>query len=165
MDVGRADDPEHALPCEERSCDVVSVVLVDDRGWVLLQERDEVAPTAPGQWGLVGGHVEAGERFEDAVARELSEETALRAPAGVLRVWYDGDRGHVPKARPGLCDHWQVWVGRAWFGEDEVVVGEGRQIVFVDPDRLDSLDVAPTSGELLRGFLASPEYAALSSPG
>ena len=94
--VGRSEDPDHLLPCAERSCDVVSVVLVDHRGWVLLQERDEHAPTAPEQWGLVGGHVEAGERFEDAVVRELWEETRLRPPDGALRVWYDGDRAHQP---------------------------------------------------------------------
>ena len=38
------------------------VVLVDERGWLLLQERDEGAPTAPDQWSLVGGSVEAGEQ-------------------------------------------------------------------------------------------------------
>jgi 8-oxo-dGTP pyrophosphatase MutT (NUDIX family) len=163
MYVGRGDDPGHRLPCAERSCDVVSVVLVDERGWVLLQERDEHAPTAAEQWGLVGGHVDPGERFDDAVERELWEETRLRPPAGALHLWYDGDRTHQAKSRPGLTDHWQVWVGPAWAGEEEIVLGEGRRITFVDPALLGSLDVAPTSAQMLHELLASPDYAALTS--
>ena len=53
------------------------VLLVDPRGWLLLQERDENAPIAPDCWGMVGGHVEPGEDFEVAVYRELAEETGI----------------------------------------------------------------------------------------
>ena len=52
------------------------VVLVDRRGWILLQERDEYPAIDPEKWGLVGGHVEDGEDFEAAAYREL-----LRRPA------------------------------------------------------------------------------------
>ena len=41
------------------------LLLVDARGWILLQERDSGAPVAPDQWGMVGGHVEEGESFEE----------------------------------------------------------------------------------------------------
>ena len=50
-------------------------LLVDPRGRLLLQERDENAPIAPDCWGMVGGHVEPGEEFEAADYRELAEET------------------------------------------------------------------------------------------
>ncbi len=43
-----------------------SVLLVDPRGWVLLQERDERPVIDPDRWGLVGGHVEPGEEFQAA---------------------------------------------------------------------------------------------------
>jgi 8-oxo-dGTP diphosphatase len=42
--------------------EVAVTLLVDRRGWVLMQERDERAPVAPNQWGLVGGYLEEGER-------------------------------------------------------------------------------------------------------
>jgi 8-oxo-dGTP diphosphatase len=159
--VGRLEDPDHLLPCAERECDVVGVFLVDARGWVLLQERDEHAPVAPLQWGLVGGHVEPGERFTDAMVRELAEETGLRLTPGVLTVWYDGDHTPETKARAGLRNHWQIWVGRADLVDDDIVLGEGRQIVFVDPARLGELDLADTTADFLPRFLASEEYAAL----
>ena len=162
MPRGRTDDPDHRIPCEERECDVVSLVLVDERGWVLLQERDEHAPTYPLQWGLVGGHVEAGEDFRAAIDRELLEETGLRPPPGALSLWYDGAREHVPKSRPGLVDRWQVWVGGAWAPQEAIVLGEGRQIVHVDPARLGDLDVVPSSAELLDELLASEDYRRLT---
>ena len=69
------------------------VLLVDARGWVLLQERDAGAPRAPDQWGMVGGHVEDGEDFEPAAYRELAEETGLELAPGTLRLWRDVANG------------------------------------------------------------------------
>jgi 8-oxo-dGTP diphosphatase len=158
------DDPDHLLPCAERSCDVVGVFLVDARGHVLLQERDEHAPVAAEQWGIVGGHVDPGEEWPVAMRRELVEETGLRLDDGVLQVWYDGFQTPEDKAARGLRDHWQVWVGRADLTDDDIECGEGRQIVFVDPDRLFELDLATSTAYFLPRFLASPTYRAMIAP-
>ena len=56
---------------------IAAVVLVDARGWLLLQERDEHAPVNPDEWSLVGGGVEPGETYADAAVRELEEETEV----------------------------------------------------------------------------------------
>jgi 8-oxo-dGTP diphosphatase len=155
-------DPEHRLPCRERSCDVVGAFLVDARGWVLLQERDEHAPVAAEQWGIVGGHVDPGEEWSAAMRRELLEETGIALPEGALELWYDGRHTPEAKARPGLTNHWQVWVGRADLTDDDIVCGEGRQIVFVDPDRLDELDLAVSTADFLPRFLGSASYRRLT---
>ncbi len=65
--------------------DIAVVFLVDGAGHVLLQHRDEHAPRAADQWGMVGGHVEPGEDFDTAVHRELLEETGIAAAPGLLR--------------------------------------------------------------------------------
>jgi 8-oxo-dGTP pyrophosphatase MutT (NUDIX family) len=155
-----ADDPFHLLPCAERSCDIVGVFLVDARGWVLLQERDEHAPVAADQWGVVGGHVDPGEDRPAALRRELREETGLVLDDSVLRCWYDGPHASGHKVA-GVTDRWQLWVGRVELTDGDIVCGEGRQIVFVDPERLDELDLAATTAYFLPRFLASPDYAAM----
>ena len=54
-----------------------SVAVVDHRGRVLMQERDEHATYDPDRWCLPGGGVEEGEDFRAAAVRELAEETGL----------------------------------------------------------------------------------------
>ena len=61
------------------------VVLVDRRGWVLLQERDEHAPIDPETLGHERRPRRAGEDVEAAAYRELLEETGLDLPPGTLR--------------------------------------------------------------------------------
>jgi 8-oxo-dGTP pyrophosphatase MutT (NUDIX family) len=155
-------DPDHLLPCAERSCDVAVAFLVDRRGWVLLQERDEHAPVAPGQWGMVGGHVEPGEEWPAAMHREIAEETGLDLDVGRLTLWYDGRHTPSRKKKPQLRDHWMIWVGRVDLTDADIVVGEGRRIVFVDPATLDTLDLAESTAYFLPRFLGSDAYRELT---
>jgi 8-oxo-dGTP pyrophosphatase MutT (NUDIX family) len=156
-------DPGHLLPCGERDCDVVGIFLVDRRGWVLLQERDEHAPVAPEQWGIVGGHVDAGESFPDAMRRELAEETGLILSEDDLRLWFEGEHTPPDKAARGFRNRWQVWVGGVDLTDDDIVVGEGRQIVFVDPSDTDDLDLAESTRHFLPRLVDSDLYGALCS--
>lgn len=154
-----------AAQCARTQCRLATAVLVDARGYLLLQERDEHAPVAPLQWGLVGGHVDPGEDWTEAVWRELREETGLDADVVPdLRLWREVELVHAPKGDPALTDRWQVWVGTTTATDVDVVLGEGRQIVFVDPDsvRAGRLDLAPGAATILRELLESQEYAVLA---
>jgi 8-oxo-dGTP pyrophosphatase MutT (NUDIX family) len=130
------------------------VLLVDNRGWVLLQERDADAPRAANQWGMVGGHVEEGEAFEPAAYRELAEETGLTLPAGSLRLWRDEEFTYLD----GHHGRYHVYAAPVDATDDDIVVGEGRQIVFVDPADLAGLDLAESSRHFVPEFLASDLY-------
>jgi len=136
-----------------------SVLLVDRRGWVLLQERDEHPVIDPDRWGLVGGHVDPGEEVEDAAYRELEEETGIRLARGELSLWLDTEVFHEAY---GTLDEVQVWIGRTSLTDADVVVGEGRQIVFVDPAHARTLDLTESASRIVPEFLASAEYAELA---
>lgn len=138
---------------------IVLTVLVDDHDRVLLQERDEHAPWAPNQWSMVGGHVDEGEDFEPAAYRELEEETGLTLPAGSLHLW------HVENTdADGVAKVVHIYAAKVTYTNGDIVLGEGRQIVFVDPAQVTDLDMAASARTFTEAFLASDLYRSFTSP-
>jgi 8-oxo-dGTP diphosphatase len=60
----------------------VTGIVRDDDGRILLL-RHRLWPAGQ-QWGLPGGYAQAGETFQDTVAREVREETGLTVEVGDL---------------------------------------------------------------------------------
>jgi 8-oxo-dGTP pyrophosphatase MutT (NUDIX family) len=137
----------------------VNVLLVNAAGAVLLQERDELAPRCPDQWGPPGGQVEEGESHEAAAYRELAEETGVVLPPASLLLWRDELFRYTEEARVG---HYQLWAGRANLVDTDVACHEGRQMTFVDPATIPALDLWESARHFLPGFLTSETYAALA---
>ena len=135
-----------------------SVALVDRRGWLLLQERDEHPVIDPEKWGFPGGGVEDGETYEDAAYRELAEETGVRLEGGLELfgefVCRCGKCGDCPFA---------VYAVSVDLTDDDIECHEGRQICFVDPGELGSLELTASATVALRGFLDSDHYRRLAS--
>jgi 8-oxo-dGTP diphosphatase len=136
-----------------------SVLLVDRRGWLLLQERDEHPVIDPERWGLVGGHVEDGEEYEAAAYRELAEETGIQLPPGALRLWREVEVFHDAY---GTLDAAQVWVAAVDLTDADIVVGEGRQIVFVEPEVARQLERTASATTIVPEFLDSEDYRRLT---
>lgn len=99
-------------------------VLVIKEGFLLLGKRK--GSHGAGTWSLPGGHLEFKETVEDCTARELAEETGLRALSMQLGPWVnnviDEDKHYVtlfvivdkftgePKLlEPQKCEGW------SWF--------------------------------------------------
>ena len=138
--------------------DFACTLLVDQRGWVLLQERDEHAPIAPERWAASGGHVEPGESFLEAAVRELREETGLVVAPEELQLLGVYDIHHVERASD---DRMALFAAATTATDADIVLGEGRQIVFVDPERIGALPLSDSARAVLPGFLASALYATL----
>lgn len=133
-----------------------SVALVDRRGRVLLQERDQHPRVDPECWGFPGGGVEDGETYEQAAYRELAEETGVQVPAGDLTLFGEY-RFHSPPC--GGDDQFRLYVG----GTDltEVACHEGRQMVFVDPATTAELPLTRSAAIALPLLLESAHYREL----
>lgn len=135
------------------------VVLIDRRGWVLLQERDEYAPIAPERWGFTGGHMEPGEDHLTTACRELEEETGLRIPPAELTLVGEYD---VDRPETGSTDRLALYTAAVDLGDDDVACHEGRQIVFVAPEAAAALPLADSTRVALLPFLASELYQRLA---
>lgn len=165
-----------ALPQPERkSWPVVAGVLVVGReGRILLQHRDDKAPSSPNLWGLPGGHIEDGESPEEGARRELLEETGLlvagplalfahlmhhRAPDGAIRI-----AGAAVLREPNEVSVREVYLYCAYTSarEDDLVLGEGDALRFFDPAEASGLDMTRTLVYALPRFLESPDYQRLA---
>jgi 8-oxo-dGTP diphosphatase len=70
--------------------------VVDDRGRIFFQKRSAERKLFPNTWDIVGGHLEPGESVDDALRREVREETGWRVSdvLGVVGDYtYVGDDG------------------------------------------------------------------------
>ena len=126
---------------------------------MLLQQRDEHAPWDALRWGLVGGHVEQGENFATAAVRELEEETGLTLTIPLQR-WADFDVPH--ELTGGGGGTMAVFAARVDATDDDIVVGEGLQIVFCSRDAIRGLDLADLAREVVADFLESETYASMT---
>ena len=126
----------------------VGAVVHDDAGRLLLVQRGR-APHR-GRWSLPGGRVEAGESPEEAVEREVREETGLsvRAGAPVGRVQLQGE-GVVYDVLDLECTLVPP-VASPVAGDD------AADVVFADAAALDHLDCTPLLRETLREWGVLP---------
>ena len=111
-------------------------------GKVLLVKR---AKPPLGFWAFPGGHVEPGERLEEAAARELFEETGMTASFRGLVGLYDVIR----RDEAGLVTlHYVIacYLGLAGPGEPSPA-SDAADAQWADPDRLQAYTLAPNIAE------------------
>jgi 8-oxo-dGTP diphosphatase len=134
-------DPTPVVPC-------VGAVVHDTSGRLLLVRRGR--DPHRGRWSLPGGRIEPGETPEQAVEREVGEETGLvvRAGAPVGRVRIRGD-GVVYDVLDLACTLAHP-PGTPLAGDDAV------DVMFADAAVLDGLDCTPGLVETLRGWGVLP---------
>ena len=132
-----ATGPQKVVPC-------VGAVVHDAAGRLLLIQRGH--EPSLGLWSLPGGRVEAGESLEQAVEREVREETGLRVRAGapVGRVRIPGS-GVVYDVVDLLCTPEPP-------DQQPVAGDDAAAVVFADAATLDRLPCTPNLVQTLRAW-------------
>ena len=120
---------------------VAACALVDADGRVLLAQRPEGKSMA-GLWEFPGGKVEAGERPEQTLIRELKEELGITVNEACL--------APLTFASHAYADFhllMPLYVCRKW--EGTVTPTEGQQLAWVRPNRLRDYDMPPADIPLI----------------
>jgi 8-oxo-dGTP pyrophosphatase MutT (NUDIX family) len=132
------------------------VIVVDPAGRVLLQLRDEKPDIPfPGRWSITGGGAEKRETPEQTARRELREETGLEIETVLRFGMYDEEHDD------GTPCEAHFFYGLTALPVEEMVVGEGQELRFFEPQDIAGLSLAFRHAEVLADFLASDAYATL----
>ena len=62
------------MPIANQILPAVAAAIFNEQGEILLQKRKDV-----NKWCIISGHVEFGETIEEAILREIEEETSTKA--------------------------------------------------------------------------------------
>ncbi|MGA7973272.1 MAG: 8-oxo-dGTP diphosphatase MutT [Pseudolabrys sp.] len=120
---------------------VAACALVDADNRVLLAQRPEGKPMA-GLWEFPGGKIEAGERPEQSLIRELKEELGITVNEACL--------APLTFASHAYADFhllMPLYICRKW--EGRVAATEGQRLVWVRPNKLRDYDMPPADVPLI----------------
>ena len=125
---------------------VVACALIDADGRILLAQRPPGRSLA-GLWEFPGGKLEAGERPEQALIRELAEELGIAVSEACL-----APLTFASHAYPDFHLLMPLYVCRRW--EGIVTAREGQNLAWVRPNRLRDYEMPPADAPLIPHLMA-----------
>ena len=125
---------------------VAACALVDTDGRVLLAQRPAGRPMA-GLWEFPGGKVEAGERLEETLIRELKEELGIVVNEACLAPLTFASHSY-----PDFHLLMPLYVCRRWEGTATAL--EGQALAWVRANRLRDYPMPPADEPLVAHLTA-----------
>jgi 8-oxo-dGTP diphosphatase len=115
----------------------VKIVVRDQTGRCLLLKRSMSSGGNPGKWEFPGGKIDPGEGLDEALLREVVEETGLT-------VSIQGVAGTAESEAPTAKVVYLILEGRVESGQVRLSE-EHDDYLWVDPEGLPTVDLAETS--------------------
>jgi len=125
---------------------VAACALIDPDGRVLIAQRPAGKPMA-GLWEFPGGKVEAGERPEETLIRELKEELGIVVNEACL-----APLTFASHTYPDFQLLMPLYVCRRWDGT--VTALEGQMLAWVRPNRLRDYPMPPADEPLISHLMS-----------
>lgn len=129
----------------------MKVVIRDSDGQCLVIQRSPASKNNGGKWDFPGGKVDAGERFDEGLAREVMEETGLR-------VELQGLAGSAQSQAPGRMVIYLIMQAKLLSGEVRLS-DEHTAFQWIEPGRLPAIDLCPQFRAFAAAFSANNELA------
>ena len=123
----------------------VKVIIRDDEGRILLLKRSMSSKGNPGKWELPGGKVDPGEGFEEALIREVAEETGLTISLSRVAGAAESETNQKRIA-------YLILEGRLEEGKVRLSP-EHEEFRWVHPPELSAIDVSPQFRPILQTYL------------
>lgn len=120
---------------------VVAVALLDSDNRVLIARRPEGKAMA-GLWEFPGGKIDAGERPEASLIRELHEELGIEVKEACL-----APLTFASHAYPDFHLLMPLWICRRWSGIP--TAREGQTLAWVKPTKLRDYAMPPADAPLI----------------
>jgi len=125
---------------------VAACALIDEDGRVLIAERP-AGKSMAGLWEFPGGKVEAGERPEECLIRELAEELGIAVKEACLAPLTFASHNY-----PDFHLLMPLYVCRRW--EGIVTPREGQCLAWVKPQRLRDYPMPPADEPLVAHLMS-----------
>jgi 8-oxo-dGTP diphosphatase len=137
----------------------VNAIPVNNDGKILLQLRDNRPDlNFPNCWTCLGGGVEAGETFDEAIRRELLEEIEIDLP---VILWKKQNYLVELKGQKFLVES-HTYVGHIDRPISGIKLNEGQALGYFGLDDLDKLQIGFGFETLYRDFFAALADGTLS---
>jgi 8-oxo-dGTP pyrophosphatase MutT (NUDIX family) len=132
------DDPK--APKVNSVVPAVTAFVQDSAGRILMERR-----TDNGRWGLPGGTHQAGESIAQTVIREVAEETGLRIEVDRMIGIYTDPKRVIAFSDGEVRQEFSMCFAAHVVGGELAVSPESSAVEWVALERLDQLDIAPTT--------------------